>query len=275
MPTLSMRKIETPSGLLAVWIRDGEGQPILFWPSIFYDHRMYGELVSHLPNPVAIIDGPGHGRSGIRVEGLTGDVAARSALGIAETIFGEQSFTFAGTSWGALVALALAAHAPTALHAVALFNTPWSGREKPSFSDRLVVAGLRLIGNRDVFKIGVARSFFAEETFVLKPDVPSAFLDQSFGDMGNVSAVKHVLLDRYDLPQAAPESVKVPALVVSGAHDRMYPVAVARKMAARMPNARHVTVENAAHIIPAEAPEQAASLILSLIAKTADRRIAA
>lgn len=268
-------KVKTLSGEIALHVRQGSGMPILFWPSIFYDHRLYDELVARLDNPVAVLDGPGHGGSGINPAGLQGESLGRTALALACEAFGDRDFAFAGTSWGALAGLELARLAPRTLKAAAFFNAPWNENDGPSVADRAIAAATGFIGNSSVFKRGVAKSFFAPRTFSHNPDVIASFMAQQFGSANHAAAVRSVMVDRYRFPLAGPSDVHVPALVVSGALDTLYPASVAHERAGLMADAAFVCMEGAAHIVPAEAPARSADLLRSLIARTTTERTAA
>ena len=275
MPGFIERFIQTPSGRLLVRVRAGEGMPILLWPSIFHDHRLYDGLAGQLANPLAVIDGPGHGASDIEPSGLHGEALGRSALIIAQAAFGDSRFVYTGTSWGALAGVELAALQPESLAGLALFNAPWKEPSRASLSDRAIVLAARWMGNSSLFKRGVARSFFAQDTWKDRPDVIDAFMAQDFSRPSLHQAVRSVLVDRHDLPAAAPELVRVPALIVSGEFDRLYSPEIARQMAARMPHAEHAMMPGTAHISIAERPELAAALLHRLIALCGKERIAA
>lgn len=275
MPQFSECFIKTPSGRLAVWVRQGEGMPLLFWPSIFHDHRLHDGLARQLANPLAVMDGPGHGASDIDPSGLHGEALGRSALMVAEAVFGQDRFVFSGTSWGALAGIELAALAPENLAGLALFNPPFKDPFRPSIADRAIALAVRLVGNSPVFKRGVARSFFTPETWKNRPEVISTFMAQDFSRPALHTAVRSVLVERHARVPAAPENVRVPALVVSGEFDRLYPIDTARRMTARMPDAEHTVMPGTAHISIAERPELAATLLRRLISQITPERIAA
>jgi pimeloyl-ACP methyl ester carboxylesterase len=65
--------------------------------------------------------------------------------------------------------------------------------------------------------------------------------------------------------------VEAPALIVSGAEDTILPSAMSRRIAAKLPNARHVEVAGAAHLVPLEQPEAANALIVDFLAKLPGR----
>jgi pimeloyl-ACP methyl ester carboxylesterase len=79
-----------------------------------------------------------------------------------------------------------------------------------------------------------------------------------------ITTVRSVLIDRDPVLDALPE-LKVPALIVSGQEDRTLPSFHSQRMAQKLPNARHVEVCGAAHLVPLEAPHEANPLILDFL----------
>jgi 3-oxoadipate enol-lactonase len=85
-----------------------------------------------------------------------------------------------------------------------------------------------------------------------------------------IKTVRSVLVDRDGVLDALPH-VEAPALIVSGAEDTILPSAMSRRIAAKLPNARHVEVAGAAHLVPLEQPEAANALIVDFLAKLPGR----
>jgi 3-oxoadipate enol-lactonase len=79
-----------------------------------------------------------------------------------------------------------------------------------------------------------------------------------------IATVRSVLVDRNPVLDALPE-LKVPALIVSGKEDHTLPSFRSQRMAQKLPNARHIEVSGAAHLVPLEAPHEANPLILDLL----------
>lgn len=79
-----------------------------------------------------------------------------------------------------------------------------------------------------------------------------------------IKTVRSVLVARDGVLDALP-NVTAPALIVSGAEDTILPSAMSRRIVAKLPNARHVEVPGAAHLVPLERPEAANALILDFI----------
>lgn len=262
MVVYQLQHVETRAGRLAVWTRDGTGLPLLLWPSILFDHSLYDEMVAELPNPVAIIDGPGHGLSPVDPANLGIASLAQAAGEIAARLFARQEFAMIGTSWGSLIAAELAAAGHPLLRAVILFNAPWKTESRADISDHVVSAMARVIPGSRVFRNGVARSFFAKTTLQTKPDLVAKFMaQQSFTNPGLYRAVRSVLIERHALPAAGPQDIGVPALVLAGEHDSLYLPTIAREMAGQMPRGSFELMPGTAHISAAEAPVAAARLV--------------
>lgn len=171
-----------------------------------------------------------------------------------------------GTSWGSLIATELAAAGDPRLRAVILFNAPWKREGKAGFSDHAVSVMARFIPGSQVFRGGVARSFFTKRTRQTKPDLVAKFMaQQSFTNPGLYRAVRSVLIDRHAIPAAKPEEVGVPALVLAGELDSLYSPAVAREVAGQMPRGRFELMPGTAHISAAEAPAEAARLVRAFL----------
>ena len=96
----------------------------------------------------------------------------------------------------------------------------------------------------------------------MRPDL-AANLSATFRSWdwrGLINRVRSVLIDR-DSSLDALDSVKAPTLVVSGKKDPVLPAPHSRAIVARIPNSLHVEVEEAAHLVPPEAPVEANRLI--------------
>jgi pimeloyl-ACP methyl ester carboxylesterase len=114
---------------------------------------------------------------------------------------------------------------------------------------RLIVAGL-----------------LAPETRRREPGLGAEIVSQfvSWDRRSFIRTVRSVLVDRDPTIDMLPE-VDVPALIVSGGQDRTLPTPHSRLMAQRLPNARHIEVPGAAHLVPLEASQEANTLILDFL----------
>lgn len=72
---------------------------------------------------------------------------------------------------------------------------------------------------------------------------------------GTGACLRKLAVDTREEPPADLSGVSVPALVISGASDRGIPPATGERIAAAIPGARHIIIENAGHLIPEEQPD--------------------
>ena len=75
-------------------------------------------------------------------------------------------------------------------------------------------------------------------------------------------------MGRYDAPPRLGALSGLPTLVVSAFHDRIARPEFGRALAAGIPGARYIEIENAAHGVPIERPEHINKLLLEHFAQT-------
>jgi pimeloyl-ACP methyl ester carboxylesterase len=61
------------------------------------------------------------------------------------------------------------------------------------------------------------------------------------------------------------EKIRVPTLLIAGDEDRVYPPALARDVARRIPGAELVMVEGAGHLVNLEQPERFNKIVLDFL----------
>ena len=258
--------IPVKAGNLSVWSRGGTGVTVIAWPSIFYDQTMYAGLARQLGNPMIVIAGPGHGASTVVEQHLSITDLAKAVVEVADMITPFEPFAMIGTSWGSLIAAELASKGHSRLRAVALFNAPWKRESAASIADRAITLMTRFMPRSGLFRRGVASSFFAGTTLADNRQLVDSFLDQaSFANPGLHAAVRSVLVTRHRDPDTDLAAISVPALVVSGEHDRLYTADVAQERASRIPSGEFRIMKGTAHVSAAEDPETAALLVEELL----------
>lgn len=258
MPALCRNRIyvQTDLGPLAVRERGDGSAPVVLWPSIFTDHRIFDPLVTRLGHKCRfiLVDGPGHGESaGVTQEFSMDDCA--TALGRIMDRCGLERAIVGGTSWGGLVSARFALGNPSRVGALVLMNTPMQidGR-KPPVSSRLIALGARWgLGTR-VLRDGIAGRFFSTEGLAGNPAYAHAFHDmlRAADPYRLAAAIRSVILrgaplfDRLD-------DIDVPTLVIGGEEDAMYPLAIQAAAALRLHRGqfepvpgRHISVVDAA-----------------------------
>ena len=250
--------------------RDGQGrddQPTaLLWPSLFTDHRMWRHQIASLHDAgwrTLALDPPGHGRSPGPGRGFTMDECAQAALQVLDATGVHTPVLYLGTSWGGFVAPRIALRAPERIKGMVLFNT--SAERGTSFERKraTLLTKLMAIGSLDTITARmIVAGLLASDTRRRQPDVGADLTRQmhSWDRRGFIASVRSVLVDRDPVLDALGE-VTVPTLVVSGEEDRTLPSIHSKRIAERLPGARHVEVPGAAHLVALEKPDEADSLI--------------
>lgn len=249
-----------------------DGEPVaLLWPSLFNDHTMWRYQIPALRAAgwrTLVLDPPGHGRSKGLERGFTMDECAEAALQVLDALNVHTPVVVLGTSWGGMVAPRIALRAPDRVRGIVLFNATAESatlfdRAKNTLLTRMLAIGA-LDGMVDNMIVSLNLS---RETRRRKPELEAELSRKfrSWNRRGVINTVRSVLVDR-DSALDALRYVKAPALVVSGKEDTILPSSHSRRIAERLPKARHVEVADAAHLVPLEAPEESNSLILEFIA---------
>ena len=266
-----MPTVDTILGVLYV---DDQGEPdeptALLWPSLFTDHRMWRHQIAPLREAgwrTLALDPPGHGRSPGPGRGFTMHECARAAVQVLDAIGVRAPAAVLGTSWGGFVAPRIAMLAPERLSGMALFNT--SAERGTAFERTKATLLTRLLAIGALDKVTarmIVSGLLAPETQRREPQLGGELAEQflAWERRRFIATVRSVLVDRDPVLDALP-GLKVPALIMSGSEDRTLPSINSQRMAQRLPNARHVQVSGAAHLVPLEAPHQANPLILDFL----------
>jgi 3-oxoadipate enol-lactonase len=253
----SPQRLQTSFGSLAYWDIGQGPRTLVLWPSILSDHRIYAEQIARwrASYRLIVIDGPGHGASGPASGPFS---MAECAQAVAQVLdkAGVQRAAVVGTSWGGLVAGEFALAYPRRSVGIAMLNTPfYVAPEGPGFADRFIVWGARWMPGNSLYRNGVERAFFLPATRERGGPVLEAFAQQLRDADGAAlsAAVASVLIHRDALAPKLPR-INTPALVIAGAQDGMYPMALMRSAAESLPQGELVVVESG-HIAVVDAPQ--------------------
>ena len=182
-----------------------------------------------------------------------------------QPLFGEPGLTPDRTAWQHSRVIALLA--PERLSGMALFNTS-AERAKPfERTKATLLTKLLAIGALDKMTARmIVSGLLAAETQRREPELGGELAEQflAWDRRRFIATVRSVLVDRDPVLGALPE-LKLPALIVSGKEDHTLPSVHSQRMAQKLPDARHVEVSGAAHLVPLEAPHQANPLILDFL----------
>jgi len=229
-------------------------------------------------------DARGHGRSGPArgPHGRTPFTAAAQARDLTAVI--EQTTSgrvvLVGHSMGGLAVQALwDGEVPEVVRdrvaGIVLLNTTftaelagWRGagtRPQRAF-ERIEDLGQRLVGSERLvhaFRPGYSDLSVIAARVVFGPRPLPEHLDASVRTyLGTPSATIAASIDlaRTDLYHVLPH-IDVPALVVAGSHDRITPPWLSEEIAARIPNAELVTLQDCGHMSPLERHDEVSTLI--------------
>ncbi len=260
------RRVWTRVGTLAVADSgpgEGAGTPVVLWPSLFSDHRLYRHVTELLgPRWRSIsVDGPGFGQSTPPDGDVQPDRYAGAVVDLLDEL-GIDSAVVAGCSWGGQVAAHAGVQSPQRIAAVLMMNTPLA----PSLGGgRLQVLGTRAVGSTAFWGKGVARSMIAPATKQAHPQRVDAFVSAfpSFDRAAAATTVRTVLTRSPGLATVLPQ-LRVPTIIMMGAQDALYPVDAAMPLARLAPDATIEVVPSCGHLAPLEFPEAVVAALNSL-----------
>ena len=257
-----LHRISTRVGALAL-TDDGAGTPVVLWPSLFSDHRLYAHLVPLLGDGwrTIRIDGPGFGQSDAPRGEVQPDRYADAVLDVMDAL-GLERVLVAGCSWGGQIAAHLGVKAPERVSGVLIMNTPLG----PSLGGHAFqVWGTRWFGATKFWGNGVARSMFSLASQKAHPERVRAFASAftSFDKPAAAVTARTVMTRFAGLAGVLPR-LAVPTTILMGAEDRLYPVERMRPFAALAPNAKLEVVPSCGHLAPLEAPEAVVAALQGL-----------
>lgn len=262
------RCVPTRVGTIAL-ADHGTGTPVVLWPSLFSDHRLYTHVRHHLGDAwrTVCVDGPGFGSSDPPKGEVQADEYADVVLEVLDALKIERAFV-AGCSWGGQVAAHVGARSPQRVSGVLIMNAPLG----PSLGGHAFeVLGTRWFGASAFWGSGVARSMFAKSTRGMHPERVKAFVGafRSFDRKAAATTVQTVLTRSPGLEQILP-GLSVPTTFLMGAEDALYPVERMLPLARLAATAHVEIVPSCGHLTPLEAPEAVAAALSALASRPPD-----
>ena len=264
------RDITTDLGTLRVRVR-GQGEPVLMWPSLLMDHTLWQAQADHLaPRYTTVaLDPPGHGASSPLTRTFTLDECATAVLAILDALGFERTH-FLGNSWGAMVGATFAArHSDRVLTSVLMNGTASAAPPRQKAEYAVLVAAVKLLrGIRPPLTRSVVKAFLGPTSLRTRPDVVARVLDLARrNDVRSLAlAVRSVVSNRPD-QRALLAAVRTPVLVVGGREDATFPPAELEAMAAAIPGAELVLLDDAAHLAALEVPDTVNKLLDDFLAR--------
>ena len=171
-----------------------------------------------------------------------------------------------GNSFGAAVALRVAAVAPAAVEAMALISPPIPGLEP---SPRLRAAWEAEEAALEAGDVEAAVNAVVEAWTL--PDAPDALRQRVAAMQRRAFELQLAAPDASEAPdplEGHPEVLErlaVRTLTAAGEHDMRDFIEGAQQLAQTLPDARYVTIAGAGHLAPLEAPEAFEALLLEFL----------
>lgn len=244
-----------------------EGPAVLLVHGFPFDRRMWRFQANALASAGLRVIAPdlaGFGQSD-GASHTTMDAHARDLVALLDRLRVPKA-TVCGFSMGGYVALAFAAAAPDRLEGLVLIDTR-AGADTPEGKAKreAVMADVQAHGTRGL----VAKQIETQLTEatrkaqrLLVEEVRDLMLRQP---KASVLAALQAMRDRPDR-LALLRQLKVPALVVVGAEDKVTPPEAAKEMAGALLNAEMQVIEGAAHLTPMERPHEVNQAIIDWFA---------
>jgi 3-oxoadipate enol-lactonase len=264
-----MPTIEIATGPTLNYVRRGSGEPMLLIQGMSGNHLSWGEpFLTELERDFDLVayDHRGVGKSSRVTDPFSIADLADDAAAVLDAL-GWDSAHVVGISMGGMVAQELALRHPQRVRTLTLGCT-YCGGEGSALTSNEVFAKLSeamMSGDRDraiatSYEVNISPGYGADQsaygTFyematALPTPVPVIMLQAQ-------AVQSHDTLSRLG-------EIVVPTLVIHGTVDEMLPYSNAVLIAARIPGARLVTLEDVGHMFWWEQPERSAQAIRELV----------
>ncbi len=248
------------------YTEQGQGTPVVFLHGYPFSSAIWHEQ-QRLSDHYRVItpDLRGHGQSPTPLGVYQMDLMARDVFALLDSLTITQAIIM-GHSMGGYVTLAGWQIAPERFLAMGLIATQASAdseetrQNRYKTADRVAVEGSRLVAETMLPRL------FAPS---LDPEDPAIDLVRNLILSTKPDGIIGALRGMAVRPDSTPllSTVKVPTLVVCGDKDQIIPLSKGEAMAAALPSATLVTVEDAGHMLMLEQPQAATLAIRNFLSE--------
>lgn len=256
------------AGASLQYFRAGSGPPVLLIQGVGAIGEAWRPQIDALADRFSLVwfDNRGIGGSQVRDGRVTIEDMAADALAIMDAE-GVETFHLAGHSMGGVIAQAVALRAPERVKSLAFLCTFARGQDGATLSLPMMVTALRMrVGTRAMRRnaflelIMPGRYLNATDRVAL-----AARLHPLFGhDLAEQPAIVMTQLramSKYDARPSLSRLSNIPTLVVAATEDRIAKPEFGRALAAAIPGAKYVELEDAGHGVPIHRPEEINQLL--------------
>lgn len=223
---------------------------------------------------VIAVDLAGFGASDPVTDGEVFSEHVATVIGVLDHL-GLPNSTIAGHSMGGLVSLKLASDHPERINGLILINSGSDGISESRL--RAILAGFRvfdLVFRMPSIPLAVARrrklrKLFFSAAVAQTHAVTRRLAEEIVPRMASPGFMASMRSAAAAVHHVTPQVITSPSLVVWGSHDRIVPVSVGRQLAADIPDASFVALDDVGHCPMIERPDEIATLISDFAANPA------
>lgn len=235
------------------------GAPLLVLAnSLGTRQQLWGRQLPELTERFRVLtyDHPGHGTSALPAEPCTVEAFAHGLLRLLDELALER-VSVCGTSLGGMVGMALALEAPERVERLVLSCTSAYLGPPDGWTER--ARAVRAGGMAAIADAVVVR-WFTSDLAREQPETVARFRAMLVGTPPEGYARCCEALAVWDARERI-SAISVPTLVIAGAEDPATPVEHARFLASRIPDARLLVLERAAHLANVERAEEFTNVV--------------
>ncbi len=245
---------------------EGTGPVLLLLHGMLFDSRMWEATIPYLAGHMRVV------APNLTIESFSPDVAVRLLAGLITNLQAVPCFV-AGSGFGGVLALALAARYPERVRAVFAVGSagdqvvPEARNLQVAYALRHVPGVLRLgtrlfpgFTTRQFLRVMHAQGALPAEieahiTRRLRLPESRRSLLQAWRGLAKWRDLKRLY-----------GGIRAPTLLIWGEHDQVYSLKSAERLRHMIPGAQLVTLEGSGHLLPAERPAELAAIMRQFIA---------
>ena len=259
----------TADGTRIRYVEAGRGPAVVmihgFGASIYSWRHTIGPVVRAGFRVIAF-DNRGFGFSGKPETGFTNADYVRLTVALLDSL-GVDDAVLVGHSMGGQIAAEVALAHPHRVRGLALLGAAGYGVREPAllYMARWPFVGPVVAGFRGRWTTGVLlKSTYADPEKVTPADVDQYYAPVAEPDYG--VALRGVLREyQFDALRGRMGAVRVPTLVLWGAHDGWIPPALGRRLAAELERVAFFMIAGAGHAVAEEAPDTTNRLLVTFL----------
>lgn len=258
------------------YIDEGSGPPLVLIHGFLVSHAVWADVLPALTarHRVVALDLPGHGDSARPDPAVCPYDATYLSEKVSQFLkaLGIDRAAVLGHSMGGQVASHLASRHPEQVSRLILVNAQGLPQPLPLLGRLVLLPVLGKILFMKGYTRAVVKAYFRGDVFANPDNVKESMVDEVYRCLnlpGGREAL-YAILRNTIVPDAGfagvLQGIKVPAKVIWGEHDRIFPLALGHGFLKALPGAELVVIAGVGHTPVEEAPARTAEEILAFLA---------